>query len=284
MKSEIKWLEENTEYIRSKINSNGLLENVLSAMESRLAELEAAQEPDMDAICGECKEPYKRHSQTLLKCQNMEGTGWLDTVFTPKQESVEKSRPYSSCRVCGKTCTSIELENYEGKCGDCEGGLMFPDTPKQEPIKKSGKEWHNQYEQAFGMTICDPDGWRNDNLDIDEYVCTWEEFKTRALKSSQVPVNNPKEPKPGQFGRFWDDNETLCIYGQLDEDRRTADRSGFFCKGSVWYKHFEPLTEPTWEPPTPVMEPYIKNVDAFHSYLRRYSLFPEGIAWREVKK
>jgi len=60
---------------------------------------------------------------------------------------------------------------------------------------KTGKRWHEEYKKETNMQVCDPDGWRNDGLDFDTYMCSWAEFKERALHSTLIPAehNDVKE-------------------------------------------------------------------------------------------
>jgi len=55
-------------------------------------------------------------------------------------------------------------------------------------VIKTGKEWHEKYKKETGMQVYDPDGWRNDGLDLDIYMCSWKEFKKRALYSTLIPI------------------------------------------------------------------------------------------------
>jgi len=55
---------------------------------------------------------------------------------------------------------------------------------------KSGLIWHEIFKKETGMQVYDPDGWRNDDLDMDTHICDYDEFKKRAVRSSLIPIEN----------------------------------------------------------------------------------------------
>jgi len=92
----------------------------------------------------------------------------------------EEWEPKYCCRGIECGCMGLPI-NYESiLCDSCLREIV--------ETKHPGIVWAKQYIAIYGMEICDPDGWRIDNLDIDTYECTWAEFCQRALHSTQCPV------------------------------------------------------------------------------------------------
>jgi hypothetical protein len=119
---------------------------------------------------------------------------------------------------------------------------------------------------------------------------------------SKVMGFEPQEPKPGQFGRAWNDDDPQnymygwCIgYTQKENHPRMTYHFKDYLNPqyATPYDHFCTLPTPTWNPPKPVMEPYIEDMEKLSEYLTGGGRLKPvwwkdvpGICWRwrEVEK
>ncbi len=94
--------------------------------------------------------------------------------------------------------TLFEMQVYENclqiiKNNIKEKELMTVHEVKQKyfpnNFKKTSDKWYPKYVKKYGMQICDHDGWDRKNFNYSWYQekITWEEFKKRALMSTQIP-------------------------------------------------------------------------------------------------
>jgi hypothetical protein len=99
-----------------------------------------------------------------------------------------------------------------------------------------------------------------------------------------TPKQEPVDPKPGTFGIAWDDDfskRVYCWYVEFTDEDVVFKHKVSIQKNlnmSSHMKNFQPLTEPTWEPPKKELVPYILLFD-FCAWLEKHGYLDTD--WRD---
>jgi hypothetical protein len=107
-----------------------------------------------------------------------------------------------------------------------------------EPIMKEMWVWDNYPEDAFlWLVIYKKPENKFPYITIDKYGDT-DFFKY----ASETNPNEPQEPKVGDIGYFWDDNESyLCsVLKNIVNDGRPA----YYCSLGLWFTNFSKEKQP----------------------------------------
>ena len=107
------------------------------------------------------------------------------------------------------------------------------------PIMKEMWVWHDNIEDAFFcLVVCKDCKYEFPYLIIDE------DGGTNYYKhASETNPNEPKQPKGGDIGYFWDDEESyLCsVLKNIVNDGRPA----YYCSLGLWFTNFSKEKQ-TW--------------------------------------
>jgi hypothetical protein len=107
------------------------------------------------------------------------------------------------------------------------------------PIMKKMWVWHDNIEDAFFcLVVCKDCKYEFPYLIIEE------DGGTNYYKhASETNPNEPKKPKRGDMGYFWDDEEVSYTYGKL-QLIDILDPYPYLCEGFSWHQHFSHEKQP----------------------------------------
>jgi hypothetical protein len=100
---------------------------------------------------------------------------------------------------------------------------------KIEPIMKEMWVW-DKFEKAELRLVLYKILEKNDGY---PYKCLFGYYKN----ASDTNPNEPKEPKLGDMGYFWNDDKVFYAYGKL-EGIDNLDPFPYLCVGFSWHLHF----------------------------------------------
>jgi hypothetical protein len=94
--------------------------------------------------------------------------------------------------------------------------------------------------------------WDDDKLDTQFKLVLYKDnnktycYKCRSgfyANASETNPNEPKKPKRGDMGYFWNDDEVSYAYGKL-EGIDNLDPFPYLCEGFSWHQHFSTEKQP----------------------------------------
>ena len=107
-----------------------------------------------------------------------------------------------------------------------------------EPIMKEMWVWDNDPKYAFLMLVV----YKRPECNL-PYTCIKNNGGPYTFKNASETNPNNKEPKVGDMGYFWDDDEDFYAYGLL-EGINKRDVLPYLCGGLSWNAHFSHEKQP----------------------------------------
>jgi hypothetical protein len=105
-----------------------------------------------------------------------------------------------------------------------------------EPIMKEMWVWDEDPEKAFFTLVIHR---RMNQVNYPYKVVEGTIF----INASDTNPNEPKEPKVGDMGYFWDEEKVFYAYGLL-EGIDKEDTFPYLCVGLSWHQHFSHEKQP----------------------------------------
>jgi hypothetical protein len=105
-----------------------------------------------------------------------------------------------------------------------------------EPIMKEMWVWDDDVREAFFTLVIHR---RMNQVNYPYRVVDGTIF----INASETNPNEPKKPKRGDMGYFWNDDEVSYAYGKL-EGIDNLDPFPYLCEGFSWHQHFSHEKQP----------------------------------------